>query len=58
MLGDAQPGVFAHWHFDWHFDADLKCLRLRLRLRLRLLHLRASWHLHKNWAQGGMRPVH
>ena len=45
MLGDAQPGVFAHWHFGWHFgwrfgwhfDAELKCHDL---------HLRASCHLH------------
>jgi hypothetical protein len=49
MLGDTQPGVFAHWHFDrhfdrhfdwhfdWHFDAELKCHDL---------HLCAGCHLH------------
>jgi hypothetical protein len=37
MLGDAQPCVFAHWRFDWRFDAELKCHDL---------HLCASCHLH------------
>jgi hypothetical protein len=45
MLDDAQPGGFAHWHFDWHsdwhsdwrFDAELKCHDL---------YLCANCHLH------------
>jgi hypothetical protein len=41
MLGNAQPRVLAHWHFDRHFDrhfdAELKCHDL---------HLCANCHLH------------
>jgi hypothetical protein len=39
MLGDAQPGVFAHGSFGhWHSGAELNrlCLRLCLRARCHL----------------------
>ena len=40
MLGDAQSGIFAHWHFVWHFvwhfDTELKCHDLHLFASCRL----------------------
>jgi hypothetical protein len=49
MLGDAQPGAFARWHFDvfprWHFDVFAR-RHFDTELKFGPLYLRNSCHLH------------
>jgi hypothetical protein len=54
MLSDAQPGVFAHWRFDWRFDAELKYHDLHLRAKCPLREVDQL----EQWGQGRVRPVH